>query len=114
MATLATQPITRAGLAPALTAAAGGGDKFTPGKTTILMVKNGGGSAVTVTVATPATNPIGLPIDDVVVSVAAGATELIGPFPSQYFRDPADTGLAHITYSAVTSVTVGALEVTQP
>lgn len=113
MATLVTQAINRAGLVPALTAAAGGGDKFTPDNNTMLMVKNGGGSAVTVTVATPGTNAIGLNVDDVVVSVAAGATELIGPFPANYFADPTD-GLAHITYSGVTSVTVGTLQVQQP
>jgi hypothetical protein len=113
MATLATQSITRAGLTPALTAAAGGGDKLTPDKDTMLMVLNGGGSAVTVTVVTPGTNQIGLNIDDVVVSVAAGATKLIGPFPAQFFANPAD-GLASITYSGVTTVTVGALKVSQP
>lgn len=113
MATLATQTINRAGLTPNLTAAAGGGDKLNPTDNTMLMVINGGGSAVTVTIVTPRTNPIGLPVDDVVVSVAAGATKLIGPFPFVYFANPAD-GLASITYTAVTSVTVAALQVQQP
>jgi hypothetical protein len=113
MATLATQAINRAGLVPTLVAAAAGGDKFTPDNNTLLMVKNSSGAPITVTIATPGTNAIGLNIDDVVVSVAAGAEKLIGPFPANYFANPAD-GLAAVTYSGVTTLTVGALQVQQP
>jgi hypothetical protein len=113
MATLATQSIVRAGLNPALTAAAGGGDKFTPDSNTFLRVDNGSGGALTVTIVTPRNNAIGLAVDDVAVSVPAGGSRLIGPFPAEYFANPAD-GLASVTYSGVTSLTVGALKVTQP
>jgi hypothetical protein len=113
MATLATQAISRAGLTPALTAAAGGGDKFTPTKDTVLMVVNGGGSPVTVTVVTPGVNQIGLNIDDPAASVPAGGTKLIGPFPAEFFANPVG-GLADVTYSGVTSLTVAALKVSQP
>jgi hypothetical protein len=43
------------------------------------------------------------------VSVAAGATKLIGPIP-QDFRDTADN-LVDITYSGVTSLTIAAFRV---
>jgi len=45
LATLTTQTITRAGVDPSLTAAAGGGDSFTPGDDVFLHINNGGGSS---------------------------------------------------------------------
>lgn len=113
MATLATQKIARAGLGPTYAAAAGGGDSFSPSKNTFLHVKNGGGGAVTVTVVTPGTLIADIAIADVAVSVPAGGERMIGPCPYEYFADPAD-GLADITYSGVTSVTVAVLELSQP
>lgn len=108
MALLATQSIAPAGLADALAAAAGGGDTFRPDDGTFLRVNNGGGSPVTVTVVTPETSH-GLAIADLAVVVPAGASRMIGPFPSHLFADPT-TGLASVTYSGVTSVTVGAFK----
>lgn len=106
MAALATQSIVLTGLAPTYAAAAGGGDTFTPDDRTFIQVKNGSGGAITVTVATPGTI-IGLGIADVSVSVPATTGDrMIGPFPAQHFADPAD-GLADITYSGVTSLTIG-------
>lgn len=112
MAQLASQAVTRGGLSPSYANAAAGGDTFTPTRDTVLHAKNGSGASITVTVATPGTE-IGLPIADVAVAVPAGEERLIGPFPHEHFADPAD-GLAHITYSDVTSLTVAALEITQP
>lgn len=109
MATLATQTITRAGLAATLAAANAGGDKFTPTDRTYLEVNNGSGGAITVTIETPATAQ-GEPITDRAVSVAAGARVRIGPFPGGIFADPADSGLCDITYSGVTSLTIAAIE----
>lgn len=114
MATLATQGISRAGLVATFAAASAGGDKFTPSKDTTLRVDNGSGASVTVTVASPWKNPIGQDSADVVVAVAAGATADIGPFPAEYFANPADNGLASVSYSSAASVQVAALAVQQP
>jgi hypothetical protein len=112
MANLSTQTITRAGIGPTYAAAAGGGDTFTPDVDTFSHVKNGSGSPITVTVVTPRTDQeSGQAIADVTVSVPATTGErMIGPFPHNSFADPTD-GLADITYSGVTSLTVAVLKV---
>lgn len=112
MALLATQNIVPAGVAESLSAAAGGGDTFTPDDRTFLHVKNGSGGAITVTVVTPGTFR-GQAIADYSVSVPATTGDrMIGPFPAEVFADPS-TGLASITYSGVTSLTVGILRLSQ-
>jgi hypothetical protein len=114
MALLATQNITRAGLAPAFAAAAGGGDTFTPDGDTFIEVKNASGSSVTVTIVTPRTDAWGNQIADNVITVPATTGDrMIGPFPADAYADPT-TGLASITYSAVTSVTVAVFKVLAP
>jgi len=114
MATLTVNAVTRAGFRDdnALVAAAGGGDKFLPSKDTWIRVNNGGGSPITVTVATPGST-YGLAIADVSVSVTNAQSQVIGPFPAELFANPTD-GLADITYSGVTTVTVGAFKLAQP
>lgn len=107
MATLTVQEVTRAGVALMTAAAAAGGDKFAPSNLTWLRVVNGGAGAITVTIVTPNTLISDVPIADVSVSVGAGATREIGPFPYEHFANSAD-GLADITYSGVASVTIGA------
>jgi hypothetical protein len=111
MAALSNQSVKRAGLKPAYAAAAGGGDTFAPGENVFVHVKNGSGSSITVTVATPK-KVAGLDVADLAVAVPKEEDRLIGPFPAQHFADPAD-GRAHVTYSGVTSLTVAALELTQ-
>lgn len=109
MATLTVNEVTLAGFRDdnALVAAAGGGDSFLPGATTYIRVNNGGGAPITVTVATPnSVGNSGLAQADVSVSVTNAQSRLIGPFPAHLFAQ-ADDGLADITYSGVTSVTVG-------
>ncbi len=114
MALLATQSITRAGLAPAYAAAAGGGDTFAPDADTFLHVKNASGGALTVTIATPRTDTWGNPIADNAISVPATTGDrMIGPFPAEAYGDPT-TGLASITYSGVTSLTIGVFKVAKP
>lgn len=113
MATLATQKIGRAGITPTFAAATAGGDQFTPSNTTYLEVKNGGGSSITVTVATTV-QVDGMSVGNVVVTVAAAGDVKLGPFPPRDFLDASGDGLASITYSGVTSVTIGAFQVTQP
>lgn len=108
MATLATQVIARAGLAPTYAAAAGGGDACETGDDVFLQVKNASGGALTVTVAIPATASTvsGVAYTNTAVSVPATTGDrMIGPI-SNIYKDPT-TGLATITYSGVTSLTVG-------
>lgn len=114
MATLATQNITRSGVGPTYGACTGGGDRFTPGNTTFLHVKNGSGGALTVTVAATKVPIAGMAVANVSVSVPAGGERMIGPFPPDYFNATDGSGLADITYSGVTSLTIGALQFNLP
>jgi hypothetical protein len=109
MALLATQGVTFAGVQPSLAAATGGGDSFTPANNLFLYVNNGGGSSITVTVVTPQTTR-GQAIADLSVSVVNGTARFIRISPSDFFADPT-TGLGAITYSGVTTVTVGVFQV---
>lgn len=108
MATLAKQMVVPTGLAPTYAAAAGGGDKVTPADGSWIHVKNGSGGALTVTVDDPTSvGPVGAQAfnPDLSVSVPAAGERLIGPIGARY-ANPAD-GLAAITYSGVTSLTIG-------
>lgn len=109
MALLTTQSIDRDGLSPTFDAATPGGDTFAPGDLVFLHVKNGGGSAITVTIVTPKEAFPGAAIADTAVSVSAAGEAMIGPFPSRHYADPTD-GIADISYSGVTSVTIAAIE----
>lgn len=109
MATLTPQIPALAGTSPTYGAASGGGDKVAPGDTTWLHVKNGGGSAITVTLTAygavrgqVATSPT--------VSVPASGERLIGPLSADLLANPAD-GLVAISYSGTTSVTVQAFRI---
>lgn len=73
----------------------------------ILRVTNGGAEATNVTVVTPGTVG-GNAIADKVVAVAAGKTELIGPFDPAVYND--GKGNLAVQFSKVTSVK---LEVTK-
>lgn len=104
MATLATQVQNLAGITPTYASAAVGGDRFTPGDTTCIEVVNGSGGAITVTVDSKVNSNFGTDVN-VSVVVGAGARAKIGPFPAQRFAAP--DGLGDISYSGVTSLTVG-------
>jgi hypothetical protein len=105
MALLPSQTISEAGAAVTLVAAAVGGDTYDlTDSEAVLVVRNADASSKTVTVVTPGTVS-GLAIADRALVIAAGAFALL-PLDKGDYRDPA-TGLASITYSAVTSVTVG-------
>lgn len=111
MATLTTQNVTRLGIAESLTAAAGGGDACETGQDMALKVVNGGGSSINVTLAIPASASAipNVPYTSAVVAVPNGSHRWIKVGPEM--RDPT-TGLCTITYSGVTSVTVGAFRLT--
>lgn len=107
MATLTVNTVSVAGLRDdnALVAAAGGGDKFLPSKDTFVRVNNAGGGSITVTFATSALHN-GIAVADTGGSVTNAQSRLFGPFPAEDYANAAD-GLCDITYSGVTSVTVG-------
>lgn len=104
MATLAIQTIGITGLNPVFVAADVAGDRVTPGQGSYFEVVNGGASPITVTIVTPESVDGDLAVADRAVSVTNGQRRKIA-IPARY-ASPSD-GLASITYSAVTSVTVG-------
>lgn len=115
MATLATQKVTRAGLVnPTFSACAGGGDRFAPDSNTHLHVKNGSGAPITVTVAATKVPLPNLTTSNVTVSVPAGGEARIGPFPYDTFAATDGSGLADVTYSGVTSLTIAVIQNGQP
>jgi hypothetical protein len=114
MAQLTVNKLSQTKTAQTLVAAAGGGDSWANTGKEQIAVKNAGGGAITLTVKcnggdgnnkvcnfnVPAT-----PGHDVAQSIPNdSAIYVIGPFPT-YFND--GSGLAQITYSGVTSVTIG-------
>jgi hypothetical protein len=111
MAALTTNVIPNAGLRfdNILVAAAGGGDDAETGAGVFLVVKNASGSPITVTIATPEVFDGDLQMDNRAVSVAATTGQSFIALTNRY-RDPT-TGRATITYSGVTSLTVGVFRV---
>lgn len=108
MATLTYAQVGIAGTNPNFAAATAGGDKVAPSDRGALLVRNGSGVSINVTIDVPGNTKYGLANPDVVVAVPAGADRLIGPFPA----DLAQTdGFVAIAYSAVTTVTVAAVTI---
>lgn len=118
MAQLTVQDIVETGLAPTFAAASAGGDTFSnrDDERTFLVVKNGGASPMTATIPATGTS-FKAPGYGVmtkannVVTVPAGAERWIGPLPARAYNNTA--GLASVNYSAVTSVTVAAVRISQ-
>lgn len=104
MATLTVQTISREGITPSYAACAGGGDDFPNTGQEFIHVKNGSGAPITVTIVTPATVDA-LAVADRTKAVAAGEEAMIGPFPTGTYND--GTGKVGLTYSGVTSLTIG-------
>lgn len=100
------QQVTSAGLALATEPANVDGNSIKQG--VLLQVANASAASVNVTVVTPGVVDGDLTIADRVVAVAAGATRIIGRLGDVY-RQPSD-GTVHVNYSAVTSVTVAAIQ----
>lgn len=106
--TITPQTASVSGITPADAAANSDGSKFPNDGQTFLLITNGGGSSITVTVAATITID-GLTVSNLVVTVGAGAKKLIGPFDPGVFNDSA--GNVSVTFSAVTSVTVTVVSV---
>lgn len=108
MAVLTVVPISVTPAVTTMVAAAGGGDEFRGTGKEILRVRNGGGSPITVTIA--AVNPAGCPagtLHNIAQAVAAGAEIAITNLNPDRFN--AADGNVDVTYSGVTSVTVGVI-----
>ena len=110
MALLAPQQIKITG--PSITlAAANSTDTVVPDERVFLWYKNTNAATRTITLVTPTKlDQFGQNLPDVVVTIAATTgEELIGPI-TQDFLDPA-TGVATVTLSATTNVTVAAVRI---
>ena len=114
MALLTNVNTAEAGATVTGAAAAGGGDTAdnTYGKT-LLLVRNGGGSSINVTITAQNTSFSNDKLGTVtkgntVKAVAAGGMEIFGPFPPNVYNNA--SGQIAISYSAVTSVTVTAIK----
>jgi hypothetical protein len=116
MATLTVQQIARVGAAPTFAACSGGGDACPVGTNTFIEVKNTGGTVCIVTIATAASaapfSGTTLAAETFTVPITTGDF-MYGPINPQLFADPV-TGMATISYSQVTSCTIGAFNLTQP
>ena len=106
MATLTVQNITKAGIEPNHTAAAGGGDEFANNGKTMFSLINGSGGTIVCTIVTQATTD-GLAVADRTVSIPAGETRWVVDLDSNIYNVPT-TGRVQVTYDGVTSLTVGA------
>lgn len=106
MALLNVQKASLTGLAPSFSAASVGGDTFVNDGKTVLHVKNGGASEITVMVNSQ--QPCNYGFDhDLQVAVPASGERIIGPFRQDRFNDA--NGQVVVTYSDTTSVTVAAI-----
>jgi hypothetical protein len=106
MAALTTISMSYPSTAPSYVAAAAGGDTVKAGDNVRLIVRNGGGSSINVTIPRyPATDAEGVAETALVVAVPAGGERWIGPLYGTRYTNPA-TGNVEVAYSAVTSVTV--------
>lgn len=103
MATRAPQAITLDGVALTFHAAASGDKVSGAGAHVAIIVTNASGSSVNLTVDPPGQTDYGVATPSKVIAVAAGATKAI-PMLSLY-RDPADSYLVSLTWSATTDVT---------
>ncbi|HHY47100.1 MAG TPA: hypothetical protein GX506_07370 [Firmicutes bacterium] len=108
MAVLTVQKLANSGITPTYSAADVAGDKFANNGRTFLVVKNGSASAITVTVNSQKQCDQGFD-HDITVNVPASGEKWIGPLDPNRFNNA--QGQVEVAYSAVTSVTVAAIQV---
>lgn len=111
MALLTRQDVSEAGLNPSFDAASVGGDTYPNDDRTILVVKNGDASAHTATIAVQRANANiegygRITFDDLAIAVPAGEERWVKA-PAAPYND--GDGVVHLTYDAVTSLTVAAV-----
>lgn len=108
MATITAQVPARSANPITFSAASAGGDKFANTGKEYVIVRNGSGSPVTLTVTTPATND-GLAIADRTIEVAAGATHFLGPWPTGLYND--GDGMVNLSWSLETDMTLAVIRI---
>jgi hypothetical protein len=92
-----------------LAAANADGSKWVGSGREFLMVENGSGGEITVTVAGQKNCNLGFS-HNIAVAIPAGEGKSIGPFAPAIYED--GDGDVHVTYSAVTTVTVAVFKLT--
>lgn len=92
---------------PSYAAATSGGDQFANDGKTFIHVKNGGTSK-TVTIGSQVACNQGS-THNTAVAVSSGGEAMIGPFDPSRYSDT--SGNCQLTYSAVTSLTIGVFQV---
>lgn len=104
-------PFARTGvdLATSGAAASADGDFFANTGKEVLAVTNASADPVDVTVESTA-EVDGQAVADLVITVAAGATKFIGPFPKGIYNDDDDN--VNVSYSLETDLTVAAFSLT--
>jgi len=107
MAAYTVQTLSFNGSALAL-GAVSASDTFANDGHTVLQVSNASASPLTATIVSAQLCNQGFS-HNVAVTVAAGATELIGPFPTNRFND--SNGNVTVQYGATTSITAAAYRV---
>lgn len=105
MTVVNSQPPSPAGATPTYNTASAGGDKIQQPEGDIIIVRNGGGSSINMTLVTPGTLPNGDQYPDKVIAVPAGGERwvLLGPEYTDSNQQ------CSITWSATTSVTFAVL-----
>ena len=110
MAQLTVQNPVGAGITPSYVAAAGGGDYFVPdsGGLYLIHIKNGGGASITLTIDDPTSQspPNASQFNPDVAVTVTNAQERMVLVDASRHKSPS-TGQIVLTYSAVTSVTIG-------
>lgn len=89
-------------------APAAAGDTVAVASDGVLLVRNGSGSPVTVTVVVPGSK-YGQARPDITKAIAAGADAVFGPFPAD-IGDPTDR-MVHVNYSATADVERAAISI---
>ncbi len=107
MATLTVKSPARAANSFPEESAAVGGDEFVNTGSELLIIENGDAASMTLTVVTQIMVD-GEDLDDKEISVPAGERHLLGPWPENVYND--ENGKVQLTYSSVTSLTVGVLK----
>jgi hypothetical protein len=109
MADLTVETVARTGLNATYVACSAGGDAVLNTGVDCVLVKNGSGSSITVTVVTQDTVD-GNAVADRTVVIPAGEERIIGPFRGGVTYNDVDNKV-QLTYSAVTSLTIAALRI---
>lgn len=78
------------------------------GQVFLFVVSSDAGSQTLTIVANPDYNSDGLTLNDLTLTIAAGATKLFGPFRPRTFRQPSDGNRLYINPSVSTTLTMRA------